>query len=164
MAKDCSLCGNKTHTAFSCRKRRKPLKQSPFKSKHTNFNKVSAKKQRKHDQLKREWFAENPPDYKGGYTCYLQISQDCPKWVSKKDVTLEHVYSKAGYPELVYVTFNIKPACSLCNGIKLSNTVEKLAVIYPQLVPMINSEDWRRFVVRLSQYSERLALQVEQTK
>jgi 5-methylcytosine-specific restriction endonuclease McrA len=161
MAKGCGFCGSTTHTAFNCRRRRRPLKNSPFKSKRTHLRPESSSSRNKRRGMAKKRFRDNPPDWKGGYTCYLQVSSNCPKWISRHYVTLEHIYPKASYPELKYVTLNIKPSCADCNRIKKGNTLEKLSIIYPQLLTMIKSEDWRRFVARLSEYSSQLKQELD---
>lgn len=48
-------------------------------------------------------------------------------------LTLEHVEAKVRSPEKVFDVTNIKPACSWCNAIKGSKSLEELSEVYPQL-------------------------------
>jgi hypothetical protein len=78
----------------------------------------------------REWFKVNPPDEKGVWICYLQISPNCPVKLTRSTIQLEHVKSKARHPELKYEISNLKPACNNCNQLKRSLDVEDLEKIY----------------------------------
>jgi len=138
--KNCSYCGGEGHTAFLCYQRRKSehLKRTKLRpeSKATNSKRAI---------LRNTFFANNPPDNQGGYSCYLQIHSSCPKWVSKKQVTLEHVLPRAKYPELKYNVLNIMPSCTFCNATKLSSTPYQLALFWPHIAKMIDTPDWKKW-------------------
>jgi 5-methylcytosine-specific restriction endonuclease McrA len=126
--KECSYCGGEGHTAFLCYQRRKTdhLKRSKLRpeSKASNTKRAI---------LRNTFFANNPPDDKGGYTCYLQISPACPKWLAKEDVTLEHMRTRARHPELKYEVSNIAVSCQPCNKLKGHLDIDQLVEMYPRL-------------------------------
>lgn len=148
----CSYCGGKNHNSLNCyqkRKRdhselkqRKPMRHASKASTH------------KLDILHNTFFFFNPPDEQGGYICYLQISKLCPGWVSKENVTMEHILPKASgkYPEVKYNVINIKPACGFCNHAKLSNTPYHLALIYPHIALMIQTPEWKAWEEKIIPY------------
>ena len=156
--KVCSFCGSPTHSSFNCYSKRrsgfdstgnyKKLKQKQKK----HLRPESKKHNSKRAVLSNTWHILNPPDYRGGYTCYLQISKNCPKWMAKAYTTLEHVYPKNKYPELRWNVLNIKPACEWCNAEKLSNTVYQLAVIYPHIVTMIAAPEWQAWEAQIAPF------------
>lgn len=87
----------------------------------------------KRTQTTREWYKDNPPDERGLYYCYLNIAVDCKVRLTRSQVRLEHVKSKARHPELKYDKNNIKPACDPCNGLKASKDIEDLVEEFPHL-------------------------------
>lgn len=138
----CSYCGANNHYSLTCykkqlhdfhSKKKRPLRRESKKSFHNR------------DILSNTFFHDNPPDERGGYTCYLQISRKCPIWVSLREVTLEHILPKVKYPEVKYNVINIKPACTWCNGAKLSNTPYHLALIWPHIKILIETEEWKEW-------------------
>ena len=112
--KYCDDCGI-THTSLMCLRKPRHFMRT-----------VSEKTLDRRGQTKREWLRLNPPDERGTWTCYLQISSACPIKLTASTLNLEHVKSKARYPELRYDLNNIKPACSPCNKLKGSRDVEEL--------------------------------------
>ena len=102
-------------------KKRRPLRHSSEKRVH------------KKQETDRLWYELNPPNERGLWFCYLRISPHCPKKLTSSTITLEHVRSKARYPELIFVVTNLKPACEYCNALKGSLDLEDLVVKYPHL-------------------------------
>lgn len=112
---NCKYCGSDKHTSLMCfNKPRKRIKQ------------VSDKKLHKKQEVDRLWYELNPPDEKGLWYCYLRISPECPGWLTRSTINLEHVKSKARYPELRYEVTNLKPACTHCNELKGSKDIDEL--------------------------------------
>lgn len=104
--KYCENCGI-THTAIMCfNKPRRPIK------------KESEKYHSRRTATTRKWFDENPPDAKGVWICYLQISPLCPIKLTRSTIRLEHVNSKARHPDQRFDVDNLKPACDYCNKLK----------------------------------------------
>ena len=83
--------------------------------------------------MHKKWVKDNPPDDDGTWECYLQISSKCLKRVSKRTMTKEHVEPKVKRPDLKFDPNNIRPACSWCNKLKGSQTLEQLAKTFPHL-------------------------------
>ncbi len=112
----CKYCGESTHTSLMCLKKpRRPLKKESEKTKSKRI------------AVSREWFKLNPPSPKGTWECYLQISPECPRVLTRSTITLEHVKSRARHPELKYDITNLKPSCAPCNFLKGSLDVEELS-------------------------------------
>lgn len=111
----CKHCGSETHYSLMC-----------FQKPRKKIHPVSSTTYFKRKKMRRAWFEKNPPDGKGVWICYLQISPNCPKKVTYSTINLEHVKSKVRYPELRYDLDNIKPACSFCNTLKGSKDVDEL--------------------------------------
>lgn len=150
---NCSYCGRDGHNSLNCYKKRQDKVKTKPKKKASRMRLESKSANNKRQVLKTTFFALNPPDSDGNYTCYLQISPHCPKIIPKHYVTLEHVYAKQSgkYPELKYVVENILPACESCNKSKLSNTPEQLAIFYPHIKEMLETDEWQTFMDRLKQ-------------
>lgn len=118
----CKHCKSINHTTLMCpSKPRKLLK------------KESDKTRSKRTAVNREWFILNPPTPKGTWECYLQITPECPRVLTRSTITLEHVRSKARYPELKFDVTNLKPSCSACNKSKQSLDLEDLVKDFPRL-------------------------------
>lgn len=118
----CKYCGSELHYSITCfLKPRRPIKS------------ISEKTYSKKQQTDRLWYKLNPPDGKGLWYCYLQIAQECPYKLTASTITLEHVRSKARYPQLKFVVTNLRAACGFCNKIKGSKDIEELAKTYPHL-------------------------------
>lgn len=111
----CNYCGGDNHTSLMC-----------FKKPRRRIKPISDKNKLKEQQTKREWFDLNPPNEKGLWFCYLGISPDCPRKLTRSTITLEHVKSKVRHPELKFDVTNLKPACSPCNALKGSRDVDEL--------------------------------------
>jgi 5-methylcytosine-specific restriction endonuclease McrA len=120
--KPCKFCGKETHASWKCFSK-------PTRAMKPEATKTTTKRQK----TNREWFNVNLPDDKGLWYCYLFIAPECPRWLSRSTITLEHVRSKARAPELMYQISNLKPACSFCNEIKGSLDLKDLAKVYPHI-------------------------------
>lgn len=131
----CKLCGSQWHTAFKCRLkvRAKMHMNVPLKRSSKVLRPESKKSMAKRKSTYKKWVKANPPNEYDTWTCYLQISSLCPKILRKEYLTLEHIIPKVKAPELKYDISNIKPACSFCNKQKGSQTLDKLARIFPHL-------------------------------
>lgn len=118
----CKICGSDLHYQTFCHLKKKKWLKTESKT---------AKTRRVAMQIK--WEKLNPPDADGYWDCYLQISEKCLRRVSKYTMTKEHVQPRVKRPDLKYSVDNIRPACSWCNKLKGSQSLEQLAVIYPHL-------------------------------
>src|SRR3990167_1544243 len=111
----CKYCDSTLHYSIQCfLKPRRPLKP------------ISDKTLSKKQECDRAWYAANPPDSKGLWYCYLNITPECPIKLTRSTITLEHVRSKVRALELKYDITNLKPACSPCNKLKGSRDVDEL--------------------------------------
>lgn len=118
----CKYCGNTQHFSIACfNKPRRPIKN------------ISDKALNKKQVTDRLWYQLNPPDSKGVWICYLQISSECPIKLTRSTIVLEHYKSKARHPELKFEVTNLRPSCSLCNDLKRSLDIEDLVKDYPRL-------------------------------
>lgn len=77
-----------------------------------------------------DWIEANPPSFGGYWECYLKISPMCPKFLTIDTLTLDHVVGRGRDSKLRYVLSNLKPACSPCNNLKGSQSVEKVREKY----------------------------------
>lgn len=136
--KPCRYCEGMGHWSFQCFQ--KPRKGIEPESR-------MAKKQR--ISTATRWFRQNPPDQDGYWYCYLRISSMCPVKLTRRLVTLEHVYPKVKRPDLKYNTRNIKPACPFCNKLKGSRTVQQLSKAFPHLAEMIATPEWQAWEASL---------------
>lgn len=112
----CKYCQAETnHTSIMCfNKPRRPIRQ------------VSKKTLRKEQETKRLWFENNPPDSKGVWLCYLRISPWCPVKLTRSTIELDHVKPRSGNPHLKYDITNLRPACTYCNQLKGSRSLESI--------------------------------------
>lgn len=119
----CSICGSDYHSSVTCfQKRRKPIKSKSDKTATKDL------------AFKGAWLQANPGDIeRGKWECYLQISELCPKILTIETLTREHVKPKGTNKSLKYQISNVRPACTWCNAIKSSRTLENLAKEYPHL-------------------------------
>lgn len=136
--KPCRYCKQMGHWSFQCFE--KPKKQLAPET-------PIAKKQR--IRTANAWFKANPADENGFWYCYLQISISCPYKLTRRLVTLEHVYAKVRRPDLKYNVRNIKPACPFCNKLKGSRTVQELAKSFPNIRAMIATPEWQAWEATL---------------
>ena len=117
-SKQCKWCGEKYpgHYPYQCFKNPKRKAYCISKKGKEYENWVMAK---------RKWFAKNLPDQDGLYTCYLQISINCPKRMRPRMTTLDHVKPRGSNAKFRYTQSNLKPACRWCNSLKGSRSLEQ---------------------------------------
>jgi 5-methylcytosine-specific restriction endonuclease McrA len=138
---NCKYCGSSNHLSMICFHRpRHPLRKESD----------TARRRRMH--VATTWFVLNPPNRDGQWMCYLQITRACPRFLDRDQITLEHVYPRAKYPELKYIVDNIKPSCEFCNKEKGRNTVEQLALIFPNIESMIQTPEWQYWEAEMQKY------------
>lgn len=121
-AKHCKICGSGWHYQTFC----------PFKKKKAIKPESDKYKERKR-LTNVKWRKANPPDENGYWYCYLRISDRCPYRLTEETVRREHVIPRVKAPELTFDENNIRPACSYCNGLKGSRTIEQLSEDFPYL-------------------------------
>ena len=117
----CKTCQSTWHTKAFCPQNRTPLKQSTKRIKPMS-DKTRAKSQVR-DQA---WFEQNPPNERGIWFCYLNISKRCEFKLTRSTIQLEHVSAKVRAPELKYDITNLMPSCAPCNSLKQSLSIKEL--------------------------------------
>lgn len=120
--KPCKYCLSPDHTSIVCYK--KPRGRIKSESKSTK---------NKRQKFRELLFITYPPDEKGNWYCYLNISSYCFKVLNENTLVWEHVKPRGSHPELKYETSNIRPSCEPCNALKSGKSLEKLAEAFPQL-------------------------------
>ena len=112
--KPCKYCGRRSHYSFQCynNPKRKQIK--------------SGKQQKQWIITRTTWIRQNPPDYRGYWECYLQISPNCPRLLDKQSLTLDHIEARSRRPDLRYVQGNLQPACYWCNAMKGSKKIDNI--------------------------------------
>jgi 5-methylcytosine-specific restriction endonuclease McrA len=130
MAQTCNKCGKRSYSKLCFRHKPKP-----------KIRRQSLKTAQRNNLLRKKWYKTNLPIENDKWECYLQISQYCPKLLTKGMLTLEHVEPKVKRPDLIFTVSNIRPSCSYCNAIKGSKTLEKLSKTYPQLNKYLLDKD-----------------------
>ena len=124
--KYCEDCGV-THQPIMClMKPRRPIK------------KISDVRLHKKQAFDRFWYENNPPGPKGTWNCYLDISPQCQKKVTRSTINLEHAYSKTRHPEYVYCLWNVFASCRPCNKQKGSLDITDLVDDFPHLKPLVD--------------------------
>lgn len=118
--KPCKLCKELGHFTYQCRLRpRKELKRTPIK-------KIGKTTQRWLD-TRAQWIADHPPTVEGKYwLCYLRIHPWCPVRIDRDHMTLDHVVSRSHAPGLRFEADNLRPACSYCNTMKGSRSLDSV--------------------------------------
>jgi len=125
MSRQCLTCGKRAYSDYCVQhKPRKPLNKLGKRGKQ---NKITSDRFRS---------TLNPDQI---YYCYLQIHEYCPVTLTADQVVPEHVKSKSGSPELRDSLENIKKACTWCNGLKGSRSLENLAKEYPHLTKYLTN-------------------------
>lgn len=107
MSWSCKTCGKRSYSDYCVQhKPRKPIKQ---RGKVAIANAKTTK----------EFLDLNPPRADGYWTCYLQITPECPRnYLTMEYLVPEHVIPKSGSAKLRHDQSNIKVACSFCNTSK----------------------------------------------
>lgn len=116
MPKPCKYCEGTDHYSINC-----------FQKPRHAIKKISNKTLNKKQIVDRLWYETNPPDDKGTWTCYLQLTKQCPIKLTRSTIQLEHVKSKVRHPELKFEATNLKPACSWCNRMKGSLNADEIS-------------------------------------
>lgn len=98
----CKQCGSKWHTAMY--HNRKPIKR---------IGKVTENWLK----YRQAWIKRNMTPT-GTWVCALQISGNCPKILTVKTLTLDHIIPRSARPDLRFADDNIQPACWSCNNKK----------------------------------------------
>lgn len=123
--KPCKYCGGMGHFPYMCNHNPKRLKQS---AKGINANKKAGKAWL---LTRQAWIRKNPPNRPGGcWECYLKISPLCPRRLTEKKLTLDHVISRSRDPSKKHSLDNLRPACWWCNTEKGSRSIESLEKQY----------------------------------
>lgn len=125
MARVCSRpdCSRGTYGEFCmAHKPRQPLQQkAPLRK--------LGKRGRKNQQTTRAWREQNKE-----FICYLQIDPRCLIYLDEQTAVPEHVKPKSkSTQEEAHDIKKIRAACTFCNELKGSRTIETLAKIYPHL-------------------------------
>ena len=118
--KVCKHCGLMGHYSYMCRTNpRKAIKRVPLKKvgKYTKQWFIT----------RATWIKKNPPPIEAQYwECYLQIHPWCPKLIDINALTLDHVVSRTRDPSKRFNLSNLKPACTYCNNMKGSRSLDKI--------------------------------------
>ena len=128
----CKFCGAVgQHYSWQCPKKpdRKPMRRE------------SVKARTKRIETAVTWHKLNPPNEYGLWECYLQIAPNCPIWLTRETLTLEHVEAKVRNISRKYDHTNIRSACEFCNKLKGSWSLAELAETYPRIRELLASED-----------------------
>lgn len=117
--KPCKHCGLEGHYPWQCYANpRKALKRTPLK-------KVG--KQTKQWLVTRAtWIRKNPPDENGYWYCYLNIHEWCPRRLTLKTLTLDHVVPRTKDHSIKFALDNLRPACYYCNEKKGSRSLDQV--------------------------------------
>lgn len=110
MAKSCQVCGKRSFGDYC-------MQHKPRKSMQATrrLRPESAKHRTNREATTEEWFELNG---NGPWECYLRVSPNCERIVTKETVNIEHPLSKVRHPELRWDAKRLKPACSPCNEFK----------------------------------------------
>lgn len=135
MPKSCTICHSPSHTQFYCRKKARAQlrRKSQLRPSRKPLKVESDKARTMRIRTYKAWIKANPPDERGYWYCYLQISSLCPVQLKRETLTLEHVKSRSSHPHLKYDIGNIKSSCRFCNRAKGSQSLEQLAKSFPHL-------------------------------
>lgn len=105
----CKFCQGMDHVAWQCFK-------NPNRHIETKAKLKNGKQARKWIGTRKQWFKENEAE---SYTCYL-----CGKYLTKEEVTLDHVKPRSNSPQLRHDMSNLKPSCGPCNLAKGSQSLD----------------------------------------
>lgn len=118
--KPCKHCKKMGHYPYQCFVNpKKAIKKGAI-------NKVG--KQTKQWFLTRStWIRKNPAPIAGKYwICYLRIHPWCPTKLDITTLTLDHVVSRSRDSSLRFKQGNLRPACSYCNNMKGSKSLDQV--------------------------------------
>lgn len=117
MARHCLKCGKRAYSDYCVRckprKRINPIGKTAKKNKATT----------------EAWRAQNTE-----FVCYLQISPMCLVWLDEQTAVPEHTIPKGRGQEFAHDITKIRAACTFCNQLKGSRTLESLAKEFPHLL------------------------------
>lgn len=118
--KPCKWCGqvNPKHWPFQCRK-------NPRITTNRNAKKPISKKAAADKRTRVAWYGANPPDENGYYWCYLNISSQCPRYMTPMETTLDHIAPKGTNFKLRHDLLNLMPSCYWCNSLKGSRSLKE---------------------------------------
>jgi len=114
MQSSCRYCLKTGHTAFYCPSRpRKPLQaKKPMRKRGKHFKQWM--------ETRDKWLEQNKAPY---HFCYI-----CNKMMTRTQLTLDHIKSRARHPELRYKLSNLAPCCAPCNTAKGSRSLEEFLI------------------------------------
>lgn len=72
-------------------------------------------------EVRKKWFARNPPDENGNYECAI-----CHHPVHKDHVSLDHIATVELYPEYAKELSNLRPTHEFCNQERAYSKVKQL--------------------------------------
>lgn len=76
------------------------------------------------------WIKQHPPNHQGYWECYLKIHEWCPKFLTRKTLTLDHVKARSRVPKKRRTPSNFRPACKYCNELKGSLSLAQVRKKY----------------------------------
>ena len=117
----CDDC-NITHTAMTCfAKPKKAIKTSrkPIKKESTKARKLRL-------EANKMFYRLNPSNADGNWFCYLGIAPNCTFVLNNRTLVIEHVIPRVKSRKDKYNPHNLKPACTHCNELKGSWTLQQL--------------------------------------
>lgn len=131
----CKFCGGiNVHQSAFCWKKPKIIKAV---KRQKRIKPISDKNKTLKKACELEWFEYNPPNHWGIWECYLQISPECPVILTINTLVLEHIVPKVKAYSRRYDHTNIGAACTFCNEVKGSKTLEQLSETYPHLKALL---------------------------
>jgi 5-methylcytosine-specific restriction endonuclease McrA len=116
--KPCKHCKRMGHFSYTCfTNPKKVLKRTPIKK--------VGKTTKQWLITRATWIKKNPPTIDDRYwECYLRIHPWCPIRLDIKSLTVDHVVSRTKDPSQRFTQTNLKPACTYCNNMKGSRSLE----------------------------------------
>ena len=135
MAKTCQYkdCERGTYSQWCLlHKPRKalPKPSNPIPRHYKEIRKIG-KRGKANQSTTRKWRESIKDD--ADWSCYLRIHQYCPIWLTPETTVPEHKIPKSRGQAYAHDLNNIKKACTWCNQLKGSRTIEALAKEYPHL-------------------------------
>lgn len=127
---DGSVCGGSHYKTFCYwnRKTQPKARTSTIKPLSERFGKESAADR----ETKLDWIQKHGGIY-ARWQCYLRISPLCVGTLTNETLTMDHVIPKGRGKEYRHDLNNLRPACSPCNTLKGSSTLDFLAQKHPHL-------------------------------
>lgn len=134
--KPCKFCHTPkpNHFPYQCPANPKAMLKRKVGLKRTPLKKIG--KQTKQWIITRAtWIRRNPPDEQGYWYCYLRIHPWCtPKLTVDTEkvgygvgmLTLDHIVARTRDTSKRFDMENLKPACSYCNDMKGSKSLDEV--------------------------------------